>query len=133
MLITGQFGKICTKADLKNMRRRLKKSGSDGQGEFSSDDKPTIDRAQQLNAVIREIRDAAEASSDDVFAQNLAFLKSISTQWKKGRVASLSEDNPSGSERNAPYPNVFTEDGTSDILIEYNSPHSYLIPADTHE
>ncbi len=115
------------------MRSRLKKADADGQTEYSDETKPDFTRDDQLVEVFQEIKETAETSSDDLFVQNMAALKSLAGQWKRGRVATIADDIPSSSGRNLSYQAVFPEDGTPEILIEYSSPHPYLMPADPQD
>ncbi|VDD76611.1 unnamed protein product [Mesocestoides corti] len=128
-IIKKQFGKVCTKTDLKNMRSRLKRMADVNQVTFTNDEKPLIDRAEQLNATLQEIRAVAEASNDELFMQNISTLKYIIAIWKRGKAATVSEEGECLA-RNS-YQAIFPDDGTSEILTEYDSPHPYLTPADT--
>ncbi|KAL5108735.1 hypothetical protein TcWFU_003485 [Taenia crassiceps] len=121
--------KICTKTDLKNMRSRLKKTTSGNQLPFIGEEKHRVDREEQLNSTLQEIRDIAEICNDDLFMQNMSALKCVVTAWKQGKVAIISEAGE-GTGPNSSYQSVFPDDA-NEILIGYNSPSPYLMSNDT--
>nr|CDS27552.1 annexin [Hymenolepis microstoma] len=123
-IIKKQFGKYCTKADVKNMRSRLRRQSNNPQVDLKDED-----TKDNLDSILQEIKEVAEASSEELLAQNLAVLRDVLSSWKQGQVA-ISSENPSPPEPNSSsYQNVFTDD-PNDLMIDYNSP-PYLIPDDT--
>eukprot|EP00108_Taenia_solium_P010095 TsM_000332000 transcript=TsM_000332000 gene=TsM_000332000 len=128
-IIKKQFGKVCTKTDLKNMRSRLKKTTNGHQLPFIDEEKQRVDREEQLNSTFQEIRDIAEVCNDDLFMQNMSALKCVIAAWKQGKVAIVSEAGE-GPAPNPSYQNVFPDDA-NEILIGYNSPSPYLMSNDT--
>lgn len=121
--ISEQFGKYCTKADVKNMRSRLKRQSNNPQVDLKDED-----NKDNLESILQEIREVAETSSEELLTQNMVVLKDVLSAWKQGRVATSSEDR-SPSEPNSSYQNVFSDD-PNDLIVDYNSPN-YLIPNDT--
>ncbi|EUB59086.1 hypothetical protein EGR_06078 [Echinococcus granulosus] len=128
-IIKKQFGKVCTKTDLKNMRSRLKKTTNGNQLSFIGGEKHRVEREEQLNSTLQEIRDIAEVSNDDLFVQNMSVLKCVVAVWKQGKAAIISEAGD-GPGPNPSYQNVYPDDA-NEILIEYNSPSPYLMSTDT--
>ncbi|VDL18983.1 unnamed protein product [Hymenolepis diminuta] len=122
-IIKKQFGKYCTKADVKNMRSRLRRQTNNPQVDLKDED-----NKDNLESILQEIREVAETSSDELLTQNMTVLKDVLSAWKQGRVATSSEDR-SPSEPNSSYQNVFSDD-PNDLIVDYNSPN-YLIPNDT--
>ncbi|VDM31471.1 unnamed protein product [Hydatigera taeniaeformis] len=127
-IIKKQFGKVCTKTDLKNMRSRLKKTSNTNQVPFIGEEKHRINREEQLNPIFREIRDIADVCNDELFTQNMSALKCVIAAWRQGKVAIISEAGD-GPGPNSSYQNVFPDDA-NEILIEYNSPSPYLMSND---
>ncbi|KAM3176050.1 hypothetical protein ACTXT7_007280 [Hymenolepis weldensis] len=122
-IIKKQFGKYCTKADVKNMRSRLRRQSNNSRVDLKDED-----NKDNLESILQEIREVAETSSEELLTQNMAILKDILSAWKQGRVATSPGDR-SPSEPNSSYQNVFSDD-PNDLIVDYNSPN-YLIPNDT--
>ncbi|KAM7535695.1 hypothetical protein Aperf_G00000095765 [Anoplocephala perfoliata] len=123
-IIKKQFGKHCTKTDVKNMRSRLRKQSNNHQV-IPHDD----DHKDQLESILQEIREVAETSNDELLAQNISVLKCVLSAWKQGRVVTVSGECSPSEPNSSSYQTVFSDD-PNDLMIDYNSP-AYLMPNDT--
>lgn len=101
---------------------------NEGSVTFSGEETNVRDREAQLDVTLQEIRGLAEASSDELFGQNITALRRVAAVWKKGKVATISEDSELPIPHSS-YQTVFPDDA-NDILIDYSTPNPYLMPND---
>lgn len=81
-----------------------------------------LEKLKDLESVLREMKDVAEASSEELLTQNLSVLKDVLSAWKKGRVSTITSEVLPSSQPNSSFQNVFTDD-PSDLIADYDSPY----------